>query len=490
MKRILILILCAAIAFSIFACTTNEPFANVAPIDDETSAHVTPSRDDTEEDALTPTDGNETNTPAEGNGTATPADGEDADNTPEEQKDTATITLSDATTALNQVSYTVDNAYHFSDEAFYQKLSAFSSELYELCAKDEQTNYAFSPLSVYMALALLHSVGDDDVKKDVEDLLDMTAEDLAKTGNLFLSLICDKSKGTEDTVTKLDINNSIWLDDDITAGQAALDRLAEDYYCEAFRTPFSADNRQANEDVRAYIKEKTKGLIDQDFGLTEDTIFTLINTLYFKDSWGLSKGLQQEQRTFTTGDEEKTVDFLLGPYVNGLVHQTDVCTYFYAYTLGGYLLKFVLPNEGHTLAQAMTAVNLIAVNSDNKYNGDDKENRYYTRCIFPSFKVESETPLKKIFQSNGYLEHAFFEYTSDLVDAPLAVSDVKHKAVLDVNKEGIEGAAVTIVTVVIDSEDPDTRKKVYIDFVLDRPFGFLLTDPDGVVLFAGQITNP
>ena len=58
---------------------------------------------------------------------------------------------------------------------------------------------------------------------------------------------------------------------------------------------------------------------------------------------------------------------------------------------------------------------------------------------------------------------------------------------LDVNKKGIEGAAVTII--MIEKASALMEKKVYHDFTLNKNFGYILTDPNDVVLFTGQITK-
>ena len=399
--------------------------------------------------------------------------------------------LSASTTLLNTVSYAADwsNA-SFSDEAYFAKLSDFSSRLYALCAEQEDGNYAFSPLSVYMAMAMLHSVGDEAVKGEVETLLGMTSADIAKTGDLFLSLLRNTSYNDDGVVnTKLDVTNSIWMDAQLTARQGALDRLANDLYCRAYRTTFRQNNAQANKDIREFIKQMTAGLIDKDFDLDADTLFALINTLYFKDVWSDNgMDLKTEMRDFKGVDATEITEFLIGKYTYGVTQSTDVCTYYYAATLGQYKLKLLLPNAGHTLAEAMSAENLKAVNATKGYYAEDEKVHHYTRCVFPSFNVESDTPLKDILERNHYLTQALTAYTSDLTDQELMVSEIKHTTVLNVDKTGIEGAAVTIIADKNTSVGPIETQ--YHDFVLDSPFGFLLTDRNGVVLFAGQITNP
>ncbi len=390
-------------------------------------------------------------------------------------------------TVLNNVVYDEKGSgEYFYDADYFAKLSAFSGRVYEDCAENDNANYVMSPLSLYMALAVLHSVGDDGVKSDIETLFGMDAGDIEKTDDLFLSLVRERENDGE-LVSKLDLTNSIWLDTEFTANQTALDRLAEDFCCYAYKAPFKSDNKAANAAIRKFIKEKTKGLIDKDFELEPATLFAIINTLYFKDCWNFGDGLTVKKRNFVANGETKEKDFLIGEYFGGKVGETEVSEYFYSKTSSGYCIKFILPKDGVALKDAMTAENLNAVNSAT-YTGEEDGVRYLTRCIFPKFKIESDTPVKEVFENQGYLQNAFHAYTSDLTDIELCVSDIKHSAILKVDEKGIEGAAVTIIADKASAMPPEQEQKF--DFVIDRSFGFMVTDPYGVILFAGRVAEP
>ena len=390
-------------------------------------------------------------------------------------------------TALNSVTYDEKgSSEYFYDGEYFSALSGFSNKIYVDCVEKEDGNYVMSPISLYMALSVLHSLADDRVKGEIETLFGMTREDILKTGKLFMRLVSERENEGK-LVSKLNLTNSIWLDTEFDCNDVALKRIAEDLYCYAYKTPFRSDNKAANKAIREFIKDKTKGLIDKDFELDVSTLFAIINTLYFKDCWNFEDGLKVEKRDFYTGETAESKDFLIGNYFDGKVGETENAEYFYSRTASGYYIKFILPKEGVSLKDAMTAENLNTVNSTKyAYNSDGV--RYLTRCIFPKFNIESNTSVKDIFEEKGYLTQAFSGYTSDLTETGLCVSDIKHSAVIKVDEKGIEGAAVTIISNKATSAGPEQEIKA--DFVLDRNFGFIVTDNGGVVLFEGQVMNP
>ena len=66
-------------------------------------------------------------------------------------------------------------------------------------------------------------------------------------------------------------------------------------------------------------------------------------------------------------------------------------------------------------------------------------------------------------------------------------NEIKHVAKLDVNKKGIEGAAITMLGLA-GASGPSQYTEVYETFVVDKEFVFVLTYGDKI-LFSGIVTN-
>jgi len=75
-----------------------------------------------------------------------------------------------------------------------------------------------------------------------------------------------------------------------------------------------------------------------------------------------------------------------------------------------------------------------------------------------------------------------------MADGELFISEVKHKAVVDVNEEGTEAAAVTSVEIKVTSVEALRDR---FSFVADRPFFFVIRDDaTGTILFMGTLYDP
>ena len=109
----------------------------------------------------------------------------------------------------------------------------------------------------------------------------------------------------------------------------------------------------------------------------------------------------------------------------------------------------------------------------------------------PKFKAEYETTLKGVLSTLGmgmaFEERADF---SAMLKPPAKafISEVKHKAFVDVNEEGTEAAAVTSVEMRTTSLGPPPRT---FQMVVDHPFFFVIRDNQtGAILFMGSIADP
>ena len=164
----------------------------------------------------------------------------------------------------------------------------------------------------------------------------------------------------------------------------------------------------------------------------------------------------------------------------------------YISTVNGYNLNFFVPLDGYSVEDIFTAENINLVNTDSSIFAsvdEEKEVIYNTNVIFPEFEAEFDEGLEDIMQDEYGIKDLFSVENCDL--SPIFSDDayassLRHIAKLKTDKKGIEGAAVTLLVT-----DGATSSPLYPiekqEFIVDRSFGFTVTDSHGICLFSGVV---
>jgi serpin B len=106
----------------------------------------------------------------------------------------------------------------------------------------------------------------------------------------------------------------------------------------------------------------------------------------------------------------------------------------------------------------------------------------------PKYRIRANVTLNRLLSEMGM--PLAFDTQADFSGAngknhDLFLSTVRHATFLDVNEEGIEGAAA------MDFISPDSFGEEAIVFRADHPFLFLIRDTrTGCILFLGRVVNP
>lgn len=364
---------------------------------------------------------------------------------------------------------------------------------------EEDNNLALSPVSVYMSLALAAQCAEGDTREQILTALGQSQGDLA-AGFAYLYSSLNSSYLTGGVA----VGNSIWLQEGVEFNADCIDSLAADYYCYSYAADFRGDNKDANLAVRRFVREQTKGLIDVDFQLDDETCFVLVSALYLKDNWnfyGDDIALTEDNYNFTQSDGEViSTKLMRGYYSVGRVQSGQGFTTFYADTYHGYSLHFILPDEGYTVRDVMTAdaINYVLDIPDYGYEDNINKIHYYTRCLFPQFSASYDGDVKGTLAEEFGITNLFDELGCNLssllpdgkndLGENVFCTQVRHLTTLTVDRKGIEGAAVVILPGA-GAAGPDEYEEVYLDFVIDRSFGYVLTDRYGTVLFTGVVNN-
>lgn len=350
-------------------------------------------------------------------------------------------------------------------------------------------NPTYSPVNVYLAMAMLAETAHGNSRKQILDLfgLDTIDQLRAQATYVWNAHYCNDKR------TTLKLNNSLWLDDAYTFKQATADRLAETYYASSFSGDLSTD--EANQKLRAWLNQNTAGLLQEqakkvEFSKDPKTVFALASTIYFSAAWEdeFNKSLTKDA-TFHSLQGDRIVPFMnkkLSQY-NGYWGEN-----FFAVSLklsGNNKMWFILPDEGHTVEEILKSDEYLQMTM-HPDTWEDKRNYDEINLSLPKFNVTSQQDLIAGMKAMGVTD-VFDTRTSDfssLTDTPLVcVSQINHAARVSIDETGCFGAAFTVI------EAPGYAapiEKEIIDFVLDRPFLFVVSSRDNLPLFAGIVNEP
>jgi serpin B len=222
--------------------------------------------------------------------------------------------------------------------------------------------------------------------------------------------------------------------------------------------------------------------------LTPDTRLVLTNAIYFKGDWAATfkKELTKEEPFHVTADKKADAP---------LMHRTEE----YGYMDGGSFQALELPYSGKNLTMIVLLPKKVDGLADfekdltadklTEWVGGLREQKVIVSL--PKFKTTQRVSLARTLIEMG-MKNAFTSGAdfSGLGGSPgeLALSDVIHKAFIDVNEEGTEAAAATAVGVERTSARVEPPTPV---FRADHPFVFLIRDTrSDSILFLGRLVAP
>ena len=328
------------------------------------------------------------------------------------------------------------------------------------------------------------------------------------------------------------VANGLWGEQTYPFDRTFLETVRRYYGPE---TIFAVDFKNMPEETRQRINqsvEETTNRRIRDFlpsGLISPaTRLILTNAIYFKGEWqDPFEETQTKEDDFTTGDGTKIrVAMMHDRYMAGekyAAFQADG-TFFptpkevpagrnpdpgTVYPEAGGFQMLELPYKGGDLSmivilpQSADGLNDLEkkMNSQNFWDWTDKLEIRAVDVYLPKFKLEATYPLKETlkqmgmarpFADPGSPEGAQFNGMSASHTPEFSISEVLHKAYVEVNEKGTEAAAATFVMIdIADGSMDEPTRPFDPTFRADRPFLFLIRDiQTGTILFLGKMIRP
>ncbi len=383
------------------------------------------------------------------------------------------------------------DAWYQNRRAQYSQPPGFGDNLYDfytrsipLFLNSGTQNSVCSPVNVYMALSMLAETTDGNTRQQILDALNADSMDALRqqAGYMWNAHYCD------DNATKLLLANSLWLDSTLPYSEDTAGTLAESYYASVYHGDLGSE--ALNRELQQWLDQNTGGFLQEqtrDIELDDRTLLALASTIYYKVKW--SNEFSQENNirdVFHAPDGDRTVTYMkdtlyYGPYYYGEGYSAV------SLPLEDHSrMWLILPDEGLTPQDILESGQAL---QDLLVSGEPQN---FTSIIvhlqLPKFDVASTSDLKDGLQALGITD-AFSPEDADFASIssePLFVSRVDHGARVKIDEKGLEAAAYTVMPVNGAGMPPEEE----VDFVLDRPFLFMIESRSGMPLFTGVVNQP
>lgn len=356
------------------------------------------------------------------------------------------------------------------DAAVVAALQDFTIESSSLLLDDK--NHVYSPLSFYLAMSMVLPMSENETKAQLEEFLHNQVVDLT----MLETLQFNNEVGT------LQLANSLWLQEDRDINMELMSSISKDYYASIY--PVNFKNKDAtSKKMNDWINDMTNNFIKEvDVDISNDTVISLINTIYLKDSW--SYPFQKEKTmdmSFILGDGNSiTVPFMSEEYGELAYLKSDEFQLVSKPLANGSQVHLVLPNgDLESLLNAETLETIVKHES----------NTAYVDLNLPKFDLDGDYSLIELSQSMG-LTLPFDSQASEIFPyndrTSVLITAIKQQARMAVDENGVEAAAYTQVSFT-DTAAPDYE---HVSITFDKPFLVLITSPQNIPLFISTVADP
>jgi serpin B len=361
----------------------------------------------------------------------------------------------------------------------------FALDLYKKVSADKG-NVILSPYSVSIALAMTYGGARSSTEKEM-------AKTLHFADNFSVHASFLKTRQSLDSLNngknQLLIANALWPQKDYRFLPAYFDMLKTQYGVSVSYVDYVNAAEPARKTINAWTSDNTKGKIVELIGqgsLDSDTRLVLTNAIYLKAAW---------EFPFDRNRTEESDFFLLSGDTIRTAYMKRTKKFRYAETEEMKVLE--MPYSGRQLSMII----LLPKKNDLSLieSGLSPAKLHAIINSLVEWKVVVALPKFKMdhmFSFNGTLSSmgmpSAFSPKADFSgmdgSRQLFISDVIHKAFIEVDEEGTVAAAATavMVTKMCLTIEPEPK-----EFIADHPFLFIIRhNPTGTILFMGRLTKP
>lgn len=379
----------------------------------------------------------------------------------------------------------------------FQNLKPFFIKSGEAYADGSTKNRVWSPINSYIALAALTEITAGNSRQQILDALNVSDLDTLRTqvGAVWEEIYYNFEEEFQEVSL---LANSLWLNEGLNYNQQAMEDIAHYHYASVFQTDLESE--EASKALRTWLNNNTGGLLTDKTSTAAfppEAVLTLASTVYLQSKW--SDEFNAANNTIDPfhapgGDVTAT-------YMNKKELQTN---YYWAEDFGAVALFlknrckmwFILPDEDKTVMDVLNDSAYLDILTP--HEGDEPENYKYMKVNLsvPKFDVASSGNFAEVLKQAGITDvfdpsksnfTGIFVKEQDSFIPTVTLTGVNQAARVIIDEQGVKAASYLEFPGAGAAAPPEE----IIDFILDRPFVFVIADTNtGIPLFTGVVNEP
>ena len=366
---------------------------------------------------------------------------------------------------------------------YVEKGNDFAIEFTDRINAAEKKDYIVSPLSMQFLLGMILNGAQGATADEICDVLGYGAGEIEDVNQFCKSLLEQLPK--LDKKTTINLANAIFVDDGWPLKDSYVSSVGKTYSARIANLDFSKGEASAKV-INRWCSDQTNGMIKKVIEQTDpDMLCYLLNALYFKSQWTekFNKSNTADE-TFTDEAGNKSIVKMMKQNKSFSYQHNDVFKIVrMRYGNGAFSMVALLPQEGCKIDDALAELKDI---------GWEETMRSMVNCSvdlwLPRFETKYHIDLNDILSDMGmptsFTDSADFKAMSDYA---LKLSFVQQDAVIKVDEEGTEAAAISMAGMMKETAAEPGERVV---FHADHPFLYFITESStGAILFAGRYSN-
>ena len=367
-----------------------------------------------------------------------------------------------------------------------KNLDVFFKKTYkEFLSDSKNENRLYSPLNVYMALAMTAEITNGESRQQILDLL---GADSISTLRKQANSVWNANYSDDGAVTSI-LASSLWLNKNVKFNEKTLDFLTTNYYASSYQGEMGSD--EMNIALRNWLNQQTGGMLSDQISNVEldaKTVMALATTIFYQAKWDAEfEKTNTENSTFHSTIGDMMCDFMNCTEYNGYYYWGNKFSATSKSLANSGKMFFILPDENVSVTDLLSDNEALSFMSSNGKWSNNK--RIRINMSVPKFDVSSNMDLKNGLIKLGVADCFDSEKSdfSSLCDGDgMSISKVEHGVRVAIDEDGVVATAYTVVALDGSSRPSDDE----IDFIIDRPFIFVITSEDGLPLFTGVVNRP